>query len=400
MNETPERGLALLSDAAGMILRVLRNDLRLPDALPGRLFLRLVDYTSRIKAMNFLATIKETGAVFDWELNVTLPDGPVLLHFSGGQIEEQMLIVGAANKKLAARLYEDLLHMSNEHTNLLRAISKEKTQADRAEREAGLYDEISRLNNELVAMQRELAKKNAELERLNALKNQFLGMAAHDLHNPLHLIMSFSDTLLEDAAAVLSAEQREYLQHVLAASEFMRQLIDDFLSVALIESGRLRLNLEVVNLPDIVEQVMILVGVKARKKDIEIIVTQDPALPRLIMDGQKIQQALINLLSNAIEHSYPGSSVALRTRHADDEALIEVQDHGVGIAPDDISRLFDPFARKQSNKTGGEKSTGLGLTISRQIVTRHGGKIWLESELGKGTTFFVALPLQPPENIA
>jgi signal transduction histidine kinase len=118
------------------------------------------------------------------------------------------------------------------------------------------------------------------------------------------------------------------------------------------------------------------------------------------MDGQKIQQALINLLSNAIEHSYPGSSVALRTRHADDEALIEVQDHGVGIAPDDISRLFDPFARKQSNKTGGEKSTGLGLTISRQIVTRHGGKIWLESELGKGTTFFVALPLQPPENIA
>jgi signal transduction histidine kinase len=350
--------------------------------------------------MNFLATIKETGAVFDWELNVTLPDGPVLLHFSGGQIEEQMLIVGAANKKLAARLYEDLLSMSNEHTNLLRAISKEKTQADRAEREAGLYDEISRLNNELVAMQRELAKKNAELERLNALKNQFLGMAAHDLHNPLHLIMSFSDTLLEDAAAVLSAEQREYLQHVLTASEFMRQLIDDFLSVALIESGRLRLNLEVVNLPDIVEQVMILVGVKARKKDIEIIVTQDPALPRLIMDGQKIQQALINLISNAIEHSYPGSSVALRTRHADDEALIEVQDHGVGIAPDDISRLFDPFARKQSNKTGGEKSTGLGLTISRQIVTRHGGKIWLESELGKGTTFFVALPLQPPENIA
>lgn len=400
MNETPERGLALLSDAAGMILRVLRNDLDLPDALPGRLFLRLVDSDSRIKAMNFLATIKEAGAAFDWELNVTMPDGPVVLHFSGGQIEEQMLIVGAANGKLAARLYEDLLRMSNEHTNLLRAISKEKAEADRAGREASLYDEISRLNNELVAMQRELAKKNAELERLNALKNQFLGMAAHDLRNPLHLIMAFSDTLLEDAADVLSERQKEYLQHVIAASEFMSQLIDDFLSVAIIESGRLRLNLEAVNLPDIVEQAVTLVGVKARKKGVEIVVMQDPALPRVVMDGQKIQQVLINLLSNAIEHSYPGSSVALRTQRADDQVLIQVQDHGVGIAPDDIGRLFDPFARKKSSKTGGERSTGLGLAISQQVVTRHGGEIRLESESGKGTTFFVTIPLQPPEEPA
>ncbi len=399
MNETPERGLALLSDAAGMILRVQRNDMNLPDAVPGRLFLRLMDDASRIKAMNFLAKIKETGAAFDWELNVSQANGPAALHFSGGQIEEQVLIVGAANGKFAARLYEDILRMSNEHTNLLRAISKEKAQADRAEREAGLYDEVSRLNNELVAMQRELAKKNAELERLNALKNQFLGMAAHDLRNPLHLIMAFSDILLEDAAAVLSAEQSEYLRHVIAASEFMRRLIDDFLSVAIIESGHFHLNLDVVALPDIVEQVMMLVGVKARKKDIEIVVTQDPALPRLIMDGQKIQQVLINLLSNAIEHSYPGSSVALRTRRMDAAVVIEVEDHGVGIAADDVSRLFDPFERKRSSKTGGEKSTGLGLTISRQVVTGHGGKIWLESEIGQGTTFFVSIPFQPPEDM-
>jgi len=145
---------------------------------------------------------------------------------------------------------------------------------------------------------------------------------------------------------------------------------------------------------------MILVGVKARKKNIEITVTQDPTLPRLIVDGPKMQQVLINLLSNAIEHSYPGSSVALRTRRADDMVVIEVEDHGVGIAKDDISRLFNPFEKKKSSKTGGEKSTGLGLTISQRVVTRHGGKIWVESELGKGATFFVALPLQPPEEMA
>lgn len=395
MNETPERGLALWCDAGGMILQTLRNDLGLAEATPGRLFLRLVDSASRVKAMNFLAKIKEAGAAFDCELNIALADGPTTLHFSGGQVEEQLLIVGAIDSQLAAQLYADMLRMSNEQANRLRAFIKEEGRADR---DAGLYDEISRLNNELVAMQRELAKKNAELERLNALKNQFLGMAAHDLRNPVHIIMAFSDILLEDAVDVLSAEQAAYVQQIIAASDYMSRLIDDFLSVSVIESGHLVLNLEVVELSDLLAQAVMLVGVKARKKEIEIIVTHDAALPRLIVDGQKIQQVLTNLLANAIEHSYPGSQVALRAHaQADTTIAIEVEDHGVGIAEEDLGRLFDPFTRKPSAKTGGEKSTGLGLTISQQVVKAHGGSITVESQVGQGATFRVVLPLEPRE---
>jgi hypothetical protein len=155
MSETAERGLALLSNSAGQIIEMLRNDLRLVEAVPGWLFIRLVDSHSRIKAMNFLTKIKEDGAAFDWELNVAVENSPETLHFSGGLVGEYLLIVGAANSQLAARLYEDMLRMNNEQTNRLRAALKENALAGRAILDTALFDEISRLNNDLVAMQRD-----------------------------------------------------------------------------------------------------------------------------------------------------------------------------------------------------------------------------------------------------
>ena len=393
MNDIGQRGLALWCDAAGMILQTLRNDLNLAEATPGHSFLRLVDTASRLKAMNFIATIKEAGTAFDCELNTPLENGVTTLHFSGGQNGEQLLIVGAVNNQFAAQLYKDMLDINNEQINQLRAILKNQARVDRDD---GLYDEISRLNNELVTMQREMAKKNAELERLNALKNQFLGMAAHDLRNPLYLIMNFSEMLLEDTRAVLSPEQSGYLEKVIGTSKFMNQLVNDFLSVALIESGTFSLNLDVVDFSEIVKHVVALTGIKARDKNIQLVVTQDPALPRVIVDGPKIQQVLTNLVSNAIEHSYPASSVELRATYADPEVIIEIEDHGVGIAEEDLEHLFNQVRKKQSPKTGGEKSTGLGLAISHKIVKAHNGEITVTSAVGQGSTFRVILPTIPP----
>lgn len=397
----PSQGVALLCDAQGLIMQILRNDLALPNAAAGQLFLRLLDPGSWHKALSFLAEIKTQNATFDWELNVAGADGVITLHFAGGMVGAGLLMVGATNGHFAAELYAAMTAISNAQTNRLRVVLQEHTQMARAQadQESSLYDEISRLNNELVAMQRELAQKNAELARLNDLKNQFLGMAAHDLRNPLQVIMAFSDLLREDAANVLSQEQLGHLEHISATAEFMSQIINDFLSVAVIESGRFHLDLHIVEMPALVEQALMLVSLKARKKGIEIRVAQDLTLPRLVIDGEKIKQVLMNLLANAIEHSHPGSSVMLRTRRVDDKALIEVEDHGVGIAPEDLARLFDPFVKKQSRKTGGEKSTGLGLAISKQVIVRHGGKIWVESEVGRGATFYITLPLRPPEEM-
>jgi two-component system, OmpR family, sensor kinase len=390
---TPERGLALLSNSAGQVVEVLRNDLRLTDAVAGRLFIRLVDGHSRIKAMNFLTKIKEDGAAFDWELNVAVENSPETLHFSGGLAGEYLLIVGAANSQLAARLYEDMLRISNEQTNRLRAALKENALAGRAILDTALFDEISRLNNDLVAMQRELAKKNAELERLNQEKNHFLGMAAHDLRNPLYVILVQSEYLLEETQ---DPQTCEVLESIHAASEFLTNLVNNLLDVAQIEAGQLQLDLWAVDLGALATKNIAMNRFLAAKKQTQIDLAVEP-LPSAIVDGAKIEQVLNNLISNAVKFSPPGSRVEVSLKRAGENFCLVVRDQGPGIPPEEQARLFQPFSRGRVKGTAGEKNTGLGLMIAKRIVASHGGKIWLESASGQGTTFFVSIPFQPPE---
>ena len=392
MTALPERGLALLTDSSGMIAHVQRNDLDLREAVPGRLFIRLVDSASRIKAMRFLESVRDNGAAFDWELNVALRDAAMTLHFSGGQMDDQLLIVGAANGKLAAQLYEDMIRISNEQTNMLRAAIKDRQQADRDDLDGSLYDEISRLNNELVAMQRELAKKNAELERLNEEKNRFLGMAAHDLRNPLHVILMQSGFLLDE---VENPQQREFLESITAYSEFMSNLVDDLLDVAKIEAGQLVLDLWPVDMAALVTRNVNMNRLLAARKQTDIDLTAE-ALPPAVLDAAKIEQVLNNLIGNAVKFSPPGSRVQVTLSRSGECFLLVVRDQGPGISAAERETIFHPFQRGHARGTAGEKSTGLGLMIARRIVEGHGGKIWLESAEGVGTTFYVSVPFQPP----
>ncbi len=402
MSNDHASGIALLCDAQGVIVQVLRDDLNLPNAVPGQLFLRILDPGSWHKALSFLAEIKAHGATFDWELNVAQPEQATTLHFAGGLVGEGVLMAGAANGRFAAELYEALTAISNVQTNQLRAALQERSQMARAhaELDSSLYDEISRLNNELVAMQRELAQKNAELARLNELKNQFLGMAAHDLRNPLSVIIMYSQFLLDGD---LSAEQRDFLLKINQMSEFMVNLVNDLLDVSAIESGRLTLDLWPTDLAALVSDNVARNRLLAARKQIEIALEsalESAAAPRLLLDAAKIEQVLDNLIGNAVKFSPPGSRVRVTLEQADNEARIAVQDQGPGIPPEEQARLFQPFGRGRSKGTGSEKSTGLGLMIVKRIVTAHGGRIWLESEPGAGATFFVALPFRPPEEMA
>jgi signal transduction histidine kinase len=393
------RGLALLCDADGNITHIVRDDLGVSAHIAlGQPLVRLVERGSLVKALNFLTELKTNHAVFDWEMNVPVGESIVTLHFTGGKINAHFLIVAALNGKIALALYEEMMRMGNEQTNALRAALKAQAETTRAhvERDSALYNEISRLNNELVAMQRELAKKNAELERLNALKNQFLGMAAHDLRNPLSVIMSYSEFLMEDVGASLGDQQREFLNIIRSSSEFMLRLVNDLLDIAQIEAGQLRLDLQPTDLVALVRHNIALNRVLAAKKHIEIQLSDEP-LPRLPLDASKIEQVLNNLIGNAIKFSSPHTTITVRvTRPANDSTsvLLAVQDQGPGIPPNELDKLFKPFQRTSVKSPTGEKSTGLGLTIVKKIVEGHNGKIWVESQVGKGTVFFVALPLQ------
>jgi len=257
--------------------------------------------------------------------------------------------------------------------------------------EPALYDEITRVNNELVNLQRELSRKNVELARLNELKNELLGMAAHDLRNPLGVILAYAEMLETEAA--LTPEHATFVTAIRSTTEQMVRLINDLLDVSQIEAGSLTLDFRAVNLTELVRRNAALNAILAAKKRIQIVCDAAP-LPLMPLDAPKIEQVLHNLLSNAVKFSYPATRVTVRLERDADGAVLVVTDQGQGIPATDLPGLFKPFSRTHVRATAGESSTGLGLSIVRRIVEGHRGRIAVESKVGEGSTFRVWLPIE------
>jgi signal transduction histidine kinase len=262
------------------------------------------------------------------------------------------------------------------------------------EEQQRLRTEVLGLNRELNDLTRQLHQANAELRELNQLKNQFLGMAAHDLRRPVGALMTYTGFVLDEASEGLSTEHRGFLELCLHAATDMQRLIDDFLDVAVIESGRLRLERTPVTAGDLLNGVLELCRLVAARKQIALVVDAAGDSPAVPLDAPKVQQALVNLIGNAVEHSQPGQAVRLIARWDEParEMVFAVRDAGPGLTSEEQARLFQPFARAGTRKTAGERSTGLGLAIARQVVQAHQGRLWVESIPGQGATFFVALP--------
>jgi len=350
---------------------------------------------SMAKSLSFMQELRANKSAFEWELEIAPKSGSVsILCFDGCMADGRLLILGAASRQDLLGFLDDMMRINNEQVNWVRAglknMSLKHTAAGQLERD--LFNDLTRLNNELANTQRELAKKNSELERLNQLKTQFLGMAAHDLRNPIGHILSYSQFLREEAAPVLNAEQLEFLSVIQSSSEFMLQLIDDFLDVSSIESGHLRLN----RLPSDVGKLLAynvpLNAVLAQKKHTTVTLEILGALPVLSLDTGKITQVLNNLISNAVKFSQPGTAVVVRAVTYAPGVEISVIDQGPGIPAQEISKLFQPFGKTSVLSTAGESSTGLGLAIARKIVEGHGGRMWVESKIGVGSVFRFTLP--------
>jgi len=395
----PERtpGLALRCDAAGIITEIISDDPELGACITiGQSFASFVGGAAD-RAEEFLAALRARKAAFNWELDVTGADGRTTpLHFAGSVIEDNLLIVGARSRAGVAHIHQELLEINNEQANALRAALKDlslHTRAARPDRDTYLYEELSRLNNELATAQRELAKKNAELGRLNDLKNQFLGIAAHDLRNPLEVILAYSDFLLNEADTKLDAQQVGFIHKINSSSEFMLALVNDLLDISRIEAGRLELELSPIDVAALVNRNVSLNRVLAAKKEIDISLEHDESVGQMMLDAPKIEQVLNNLIGNAIKFSPPGSRVEVKLARFDERMIISVKDEGPGISAEELEKLFRPFARGRAQSTAGEKSTGLGLAIVKRIIKGHGGDIRVESATGEGAVFSVSLPL-------
>jgi signal transduction histidine kinase len=235
-------------------------------------------------------------------------------------------------------------------------------------------------------------RRNIELEKMNEEKMSWLGMAAHDLQHPIGAVMVYSELLMEEAANTLSEDQRTMIQAIHSSSEFMLLLLNDVVDISAVESRTLRLAPESAKAPALLQESISLCRALASRKKTQIELRCADPIPAVIVDWQKMRQVFVNLIGNAIKYSQDGASIEIDVLSLDGNALISIRDNGPGIPPDELKDLFTPFQKTRARATSAEPSTGLGLAIAKRIVDRHGGRIWAESTVGNGATFYVSLP--------
>ncbi len=389
-------GFTILCDQKGVVTKVLRDSIGLSGLSPeGKLLFSLIGQHSRQRFLDFLQQVKEKHMAFLYQIDITIDKALVPFVFGGVFSDPDLLIVASRNKTELFELINQIQEINNEQTNTIRRLVKEKYDNEKlkVDEDHRIYNDITALNNELVNLQRELARKNAELVHLNDLKNKFLGMAAHDLRNPIGIISSYSDFLIDETKTILSAEHKEFLDIINSSSQFMLALIDDLLDITRIESGKIDLNQEHIPIEKLMAKIIGLNRVLSHKKNIEIdLIDKNPGTI-VFVDAPKMEQVFNNLISNAIKFSLPWATVKVEISNIDNSVVIAVRDQGQGIPETELDKLFKPFQKTSVKSTGGEKSTGLGLSIAKRIVEAHKGSITVESTAGKGTSISVKLPL-------
>ena len=232
----------------------------------------------------------------------------------------------------------------------------------------------------------------AALQRINEEKNEILGMAAHDLRNPLGAIQAYSELLQDTEAALSTKERGEIIERIGLLSTSMLHLVSDLLDISAIEAGKLKLDLQETDLVPLVQANVAVNSLLARRKRVALVFHNRGPGSVARVDRTKMEQVLDNLITNAIKFSRAGAQVTIRLYQDDGAAVIAVCDEGPGIPDQEREKLFRPFYRAGMQGAAGEPGTGLGLAIVRRIVEAHGGRVWMESEINKGSTFYVSLP--------
>ena len=246
--------------------------------------------------------------------------------------------------------------------------------------------ELKKVTDKLRGSNIELELANKELKKLDSLKTDFLNIASHELRTPLTSIRGFAEFVADEMLGELNEKQKNALSKVVSNSDRLIRLINSMLDMSKIRSGKLELNIAELNLSELIEDVVADMELLAEKKNISY-TTDTPDSIVIKGDWDRIEQVLVNLLSNAIKFTPTGGSVSITAVDCGDCVRVRVSDTGLGIAPDDLTNIFEEFWQ-----VGKSRGTGLGLSIAANIVREHGGAIWAESEVGAGSTFGFSLP--------
>jgi signal transduction histidine kinase/putative methionine-R-sulfoxide reductase with GAF domain len=243
---------------------------------------------------------------------------------------------------------------------------------------------------------REIADKSRQLEVASQHKSEFLANMSHELRTPLNAIIGFSEVMSEGMFGELNEKQQEYSQDIHASGQHLLSLINDILDLSKIEAGRMELELTEVNLPTAIENALILVRERAGRRGIALETHVDERLGQIQADERKIRQVVLNLLSNAIKFTPEGGSINVRAIPGAGVVEVSVSDTGVGIAPEDQEAIFEEF-RQVGTAAKKVEGTGLGLALSRKFIELHGGRIWVQSQVGAGSTFTFTVPVRRGE---
>lgn len=248
-------------------------------------------------------------------------------------------------------------------------------------------------NKKLVRQQQELVEKTKEVEAVSYLKSQFLANVSHELRTPLNVIIGFSELMLDEVPGLVNKEQRQCLDDILASGGHLLNLIDQLLDLAKIESGKMELSRTDVDLLGVIELLRntMMPILTPRRQSLNVMVEE--GLPPVYADEAKLRQVFFNLLSNAIKFTADGGKIRIEAVRNGDWCQVSVVDNGTGIKNEDQTRIFEPFCQLDSTLTKGKSGIGLGLAVVKQIIEKHGGRIWVESEYRKGSRFIFTLPL-------
>lgn len=240
----------------------------------------------------------------------------------------------------------------------------------------------------------EIEEKNHELEVASRHKSEFLANMSHELRTPLNAIIGFSEVLLEQLFGDLNPKQSDYLLDILASGRELLALINEILDLSKVEAGRMELDIGAFSIPEVLESSLTLVREHASRHGIALSLEMTPDIDLIEADELKVKRVIVNLLSNAVKFAPDGSSVGVVARHAGENIQISVQDTGPGIRPEDQERIFEEFQQVGQSALRRHEGTGLGLALAKKLVELHGGRIWVESAPGAGSTFTFTLPLR------
>ncbi|MCH7913984.1 MAG: GAF domain-containing protein [Deltaproteobacteria bacterium] len=245
---------------------------------------------------------------------------------------------------------------------------------------------------ENVRLFHEIEQKNQQLEAASHHKSEFLANMSHELRTPLNAVIGFSEVLGEKMFGELNEKQNEYVDDIHSSGQHLLSLINDILDLSKVEAGRMELELAKFDLPLTVENAITLVRERATRHGITLDAAIDERLGDFVGDERKIKQVLLNLLSNAVKFTPEGGRIGIKAIPVDGSVEISVSDTGIGITPEDQATIFEEFRQVGTADAQKHEGTGLGLTLAKKFVELHGGRIWVESEVGKGSTFTFTLP--------